>query len=899
MLRFFFYRALLLLLPAVLGCGQRDAQLPSGQNKTEGTAGVAQPAASQPSTLSEQSKQPAGRKDTTVTFNKDIAPLAFEHCTPCHRPGQVAPFSLIGYDDFSTRAEQIADVTESRYMPPWKPAAGHETFADARLLESSDIELLRRWLEAGTPEGNAADLPPAPTYPTGWLLGEPDLVLKMSQSYELSAGGSDKFRSFVIPIPLDRVRYVRGLECRPSNARVIHHADILFDPTTQSRELDALDPVAGFEGMRPIESASVGSLTGWAPGATPILYPEELAWELDPSSDLVLTLHMLPTGKSEPVDFELGFYFTDKRPQRPSYLLRLASTTINIPAGEAEYEVSDEYTLPVDVELVGLRPHAHYLAKEVEVTATFPDSAETTLLKITDWDFNWQDDYRYQQAQLLPKGTRLSMRWVYDNSTANVRNPNSPPQSVRWGAKSSDEMGIALLQLIPFNTAEYRKLALDLQRKSLHKRIAGYEMIIRQEPSNLQAHSSLSHYYKLAKEKPEILKRLEQAQTEAPDDATLHYCLGTLHSLLGNDQQSIAQLEQALQIAPSYDMASYQLAQTLLKIGQMEKATTALQRVVEALPALHQAHYALGIALSKSDQLQQAITSFKKSLSIYPDQPLCQEQLGSVYMKLKEWKEAEHWFRTALETEPDSPHRLVNLAVAIQNQDRLDEALSYYKKALEVEPNAWQTHANLAGCYLLKREANPAIEHYQQAVRINPQAWLVRMKFGDLWSLVGEPAKAAKQFQAVAEGQHEFALAHLKTAQALKTAGQTEEALRFYRSANEIKPDWTPAVVGLAWILATHPDEQLRDPQKAIQLTEAMANAEKPHPVLLDTIAAAYAALEKFDQAMEFGNKALQVASSAGMNELAKRIEKRLRLYRDQKPFVEKKDADPAKPDGS
>ncbi len=764
-------------------------------------------------------------------------------------------------------------------MPPWKPEGGPERFADVRRLSAEQISTFRQWFENATPEGKQEDLPKPPNFAEGWLLGEPDLVLQMPETYQLPAGGADVFRSFVIPIPLEGIHYVRGLECRPSNAQVIHHADIVFDPTGQSRELDALDNEPGFDGMRPIESATVGHLTGWAPGGTPILYPEDMAWNLDPSSDLVLTLHMLPTGKPEQVDFQLGFHFTDKRPKRPSYLLRLASTTIDIPAGTADYDVIDQFELPVDVEAVGIRPHAHYLGKTIDVSATLPGGLEETLLRIEDWDFNWQDDYRYRKPLLLPKGTQLRMRWSFDNSAENVRNPNSPPQPVAWGADSSDEMALALLQVVPFNASEYRQLAMQLQEKGFLDKISGYEAVIRREPDNVAAHNSLSYYYSIAPEPQAIADRLEGQRRDSPDDIATLYCLGLVHSAMGDDQKAIKHFDAALQIRDDYHIARYQYAVGLLAIDRIELAISALKQFIEVEPNLPNAHAALGTALKRAGRLEQAVEALKRSVELSPELAENQEQLGLLQAELGNWTDAELQFRTLVESGHRTTETLVNLGVALQKQGRHADAIETMKQALQIDQDSWQLHANLAALHIELKDANAAIHHYQQALRIKPDAWPVRMKFGELWLLVGEPDKAADQFVEVAASNPNAADVHLKAAQTLKTAGRFDDAMTHYELAIQVRPNWMPAEVGRAWLLATHPRAEARDAKEAVRIASSFVESDNPHPIALDTFAAASAASGDFERAVEYASRAVTVARAAGLNGLADRIQDRLNKY--------------------
>src|SRR6266487_3437657 len=258
----------------------------------------------------------------TVTFARDIAPIVFEHCAACHRPAQAAPFSLLTYDEVRRRAQLIAAMTKSRSMPPWKPEPGYGEFAGERRLSDRQIELIQQWVELGTPEGNVNDLPPAPRWAGDWQLGKPDLVVSMPEPYLLGSDGPDVFRTFVIPIEVPTGRYVKGLEFHPGVPRAVHHANVKIDRTRSSRRLD------------------------------------DTAWRLEAGSDLVVEVHMMPTGKPERVQVRVGLFFTDEPPLRVPYMVRLGRQSIDIPAGTRDYSVTDSYVLPVDVEVLSVQPHA-------------------------------------------------------------------------------------------------------------------------------------------------------------------------------------------------------------------------------------------------------------------------------------------------------------------------------------------------------------------------------------------------------------------------------------------------------------------------------------------------------------------------------------------------------------
>jgi mono/diheme cytochrome c family protein len=428
-----------------------------------------------------------------VTFARDVAPIVFAHCVPCHRAGEIGPFALTSYRDVRQRASQIADVTARRVMPPWKARGAPEAFVNARALTDAQIGIVRDWVASGAVEGNPADLPSLPEASGGWRLGPPDLVVSMEQPYVLRADGADVFRTFVIPIPTTTLKYVRGMEFNPGNARAVHHANLGVDRTRSSRHLDGLDAEPGYTGgMVPDATYPPGHMLGWTPGQRPRPSPEGSAWRLDAASDLVVQLHLQPTGKSEPVRVSVALFFTDQPPTRTPVGLRLGSQTIDIAPGDAGYVVTDSYRLPADVEVHAIQPHAHNLARRMQASATLPDGSIRSLIEIDDWDFRWQDVYRYATPIVLPRGTTISMRFAYDNSAANPRNPFTPPRRIVWGQNTSDEMGDLWIQVIPRTPADLSTLSDGVERKKLAEDIAGFTKVLADDPRNPLRHDQVA-----------------------------------------------------------------------------------------------------------------------------------------------------------------------------------------------------------------------------------------------------------------------------------------------------------------------------------------------------------------------------------------------------------------------
>jgi len=385
-----------------------------------------------------------------VTFSDQVAPILYANCVTCHRPGQAAPFALISYEDAKKRGNQIVKVTASRFMPPWHAAHGYGEFKDERRLSDEQIATLAEWVKRGMPEGDPSHLPALPSFPEGWHLGTPDLVLTMPAAYELPASGPDEFRNFVIPTKQAEDKWVRAIEFHPGARKAVHHVLFAYDATGAASRRDGRDGRPGFGGMGTAGVGGVqggtGPLGGWAVGATPVFLPEGVALPLPKGSDIVLQMHFHLTGKAETEQSTIGIYFADKAPERRVWSLQIPAlfgfgAGLDIPAGKKDYTVEDSFTTPVDLTAFIVGAHAHYIAKEMKATATLPDGSTRPLLWIQDWDFNWQDRYTYKTPVALPKGTRIDVKLVYDNSADNPRNPANPPKPVWWGEQSFDEMG--------------------------------------------------------------------------------------------------------------------------------------------------------------------------------------------------------------------------------------------------------------------------------------------------------------------------------------------------------------------------------------------------------------------------------------------------------------------------
>jgi tetratricopeptide (TPR) repeat protein len=564
----------------------------------------------------------AAGSESTITFNKDVAPVLYLRCGSCHRPGEIGPFSLLTYRDARLHATQIADVTARRVMPPWKPERGKGTFIGDRSLSDDEIQVLQAWVAQGAKEGDARDLPPLPQWTTGWAFGTPDLVVTMAAPYTLQAGGSDVFRTFVIPIPTSVARYVKAIEFRPGNARAVHHANIGIDRTGSSRRLDALDAEPGYVGgMVPDAAYPPGYMLGWTPGQRPRPSPDGMAWRLEAGSDLVVQLHMQPTGKPEPVQVSAGFFFTDEAPVRTPVGLRLGSETIDIQPDDPRYTISDSYVLPVNVDVLAVQPHAHNLARQMEAIATLPDKTIVPLISIADWDFRWQDVYRYEHALRLPRGTTISMRYTYDNSTANARNPVRPPQHVVWGQNTTDEMGDLWVQVVPVAEPDLALLAEDIGKKTRGEDLAAYTKILATDSKNPLRHDTVAMLSLQAGDPESAVRHFRDSLALNAESAPTHYNLGIALSLQRKYDEAMAEFREALRVDPNYADAHNNLGALLTLAGQFDEAADHYRRALAINDDNSDAHNNLARILWAQGHREDAVNEFRRASAIKPDAP--------------------------------------------------------------------------------------------------------------------------------------------------------------------------------------------------------------------------------------------------------------------------------------
>ncbi|MSR62060.1 MAG: tetratricopeptide repeat protein [Planctomycetes bacterium] len=629
------------------------------------------------------------------TFTRDIAPIVFARCAACHHPGEAAPFALLSYGDLKKRAGQIVQVTQERFMPPWLPDSSATPFQDDRSLTSAEIEAFRLWSEAGCPEGDPAALPPAPVFASGWQLGEPDLVVTMPEAYTVPAEGRDIYRNFVIPQPSKEGRYVRALEFRPDNRRALHHAVLFVDGSRYARGEDQRDPEPGYPAMglgvlRPPN----GQFVSWTPGKRAQEYERGIAWRLEDELDIVLQLHLRPSGKPEPIQVSVGLYFSDTPPTKHPLAIRLWSREIDIPAGEKAYVVESAYTLPVDVSVYGIYPHAHYLGKDLRGWAVLPDGREQALIHIPAWDFNWQEEYFYRAPLALPAGTVVHMHYTFDNSAENPFNPSQPPKRVRHGYQSTDEMAELQLQVL---TSEWERPILwhDFVQLSFKVDQDHVEQGLKELPGSVALHDEA---FKYCLRRGDAVGALAHAQkiveltSGAPDALTR---VGQACVVGGEYEKAIDVLQQALKQKPGLGKAQFQLGRAFERSGRADEAQQLYLKVLERDPRNFLAHGAVGARLLAKGQRAEAAQHFEQALASNPEHLLSLWSLARIDLEEGRTARAKERCLSALEIAADEGGAHFVLGLIDEQAGRAQDARKRFELAVRFEPKEAEYRAAL------------------------------------------------------------------------------------------------------------------------------------------------------------------------------------------------------------
>jgi Flp pilus assembly protein TadD len=717
---------------------------------------------------------PNAQTASNLTWSKDVAPILYHNCTTCHHQGGAGPFSLLTYADAKRWGAQVVKVTQSRYMPPWLPEPGHGDFADNRRLSDADIVKLRRWFDGGMVEGELRAAPKAPTYDSTWQMGKPDLVLKQAQPFTLAAGGTDVFRNFVFPYPLKESHYVRAMEIRPGAPQVVHHANVLIDRTGSFRQQHPTDWKAGIPGMEILLDAGNtfdpdSHFLFWKPDTPALVEPEGMPWRLDSGNDLILNIHLKPSGKAEVIDTEIGLYFTDKPPTKQPMLLQLdRDDALDIPAGDKSFVLEDSLTLPVDVEALGVYPHAHYLGKDMQAWAILPNGQKKWLVWIRDWDIDRQSVYRYREPVLLPKGTVLHMRYLYDNSAANPRNPHDPPIRVRAGNRSEDEMAHLWLQVLP----------------------------VHGDPKGPDP--------RLLLEEAWMRNRL----SKTPDDRISLYNLGAALTGEGRFKEAIEVYQKDIQSRPDDPRTLTALGAALDGAGDWKAAREAFAKAVaapEAPPAqVCDARFDLASLDLSHQDLSSAEQEFRAQLVSCPEDPETHAGLAATLLAEGQRAPAQLEYQHALDIDPQDLQATLGIAEIELDAGENAAAVQQLRDAISTHPFSEEAHEQLARACAQSGDLAHAEDELHIAEKLKPEDPSIHSALSQVLSATGKLQEAIEEQQQALklapddpDGWNNLGVLEART-------GKSEAARKDFERALQLKPDHAQARSNLQRLAPSH-----------------------------------------------------------------------------------------------
>lgn len=393
-----------------------------------------------------------------VTYSEHIAPIIYDNCTSCHRQGEIGPFPLTNYFEALSWSNMIKYTTQIKYMPPWQPDPAYSHFVGESNLTDAEIQLIADWVDAGSPQGDPSLAPPVPSYPSGSQLGTPDLVLTMSEDYFIEGNNQDDYRVFVLPTGLTADKEIAAIEFRPGNTQAVHHALLAFDTQGAAAQKDSTSPGYGYESFGSFGVATQGTFTGYTPGIQPLFFPEGIGTTLPAGADLLIQVHYAPLPNDETDRSSLNVFF--KKPTDPIVreVERMRITPFDLPGGFLSFSIPADQqitfhgtkTVTEDISLISVYPHCHYLGKYWEMYAVDPNNDTINIIRINEWDFNWQGAYTLDRMKKIPENSVIHIIASYDNTANNPFNPNNPPQQVRWGEGTADEMYLVGTTYVPY-----------------------------------------------------------------------------------------------------------------------------------------------------------------------------------------------------------------------------------------------------------------------------------------------------------------------------------------------------------------------------------------------------------------------------------------------------------------
>ncbi|MCB1045059.1 MAG: tetratricopeptide repeat protein [Acidobacteria bacterium] len=617
------------------------------------------------------------------TFTEDVAPIIYSSCTPCHNEMEPQTFQLQRYEDVAKHAQEIADVTLSGSMPPWLPEPGSVAFVEDRSLSPTEIETIQKWVHGGAQRGEGEVMYEPPLHTSG----PPDLEFEMAETYILPAEGRDVIRNFVIPLPVSEISWVSTVTFVPKNPKVVQHATIWIDRTKASQRLADEDPEPGFSGMDPRSNAMDpdGLFLGWTPGIKPKRFTEDSAWKLVPGTDMVIQLHLLPSGQPEPVGFKVQLKLTDHAPAVSPTILRMGTQSLTIPAEQRDVVVEDRFELPVHTRIAAFLPRARYLVKRIELNALTPNGAVIDLLHL-DWNLNWQEPYTLVSPLPLEAGTVLTLKAIFDPSGRYTSNAHQPPIDVPLGPYASDEICDMRIQFLHERVSDQQILDRAATAKHTDTRIAGIYAQLERNPEDAQALLDLA------------------------------LALGTKGSLI----EAMQLTEKARKIRPDWPAAIHNQGSILLTLGKIQEALPFFQATLKLDPNYYEAHFNIGSILLARGDLIEAEAAIQDGLKIYPGDPSAWNNAGYVAQARQDFDRAVHCFEQAIELNPTFPTPRMNLAMLWAGMGEWEDAASVLDDLISINPtlaDAWYYRGMVAQNM---DDLNSAERYWLQSITLQP-----------------------------------------------------------------------------------------------------------------------------------------------------------------------------------
>lgn len=395
----------------------------------------------------------SGRETNAVDYASQVAAILNKRCVGCHRPGEAAPFSLIGYENARKWSPMVLKVVQEKRMPPWRADPDVHEYHDENQVAPAELRVLENWVKNDCPSGNLDTAPVPPPMAGTWELGEPDVIFSHSDPTPIDADGPDEYRNYVFKTNYPDNRYLRAMDFKPGNRSVVHHVVVYFDSHGIANDLDAKD-ADGKPGYLTSGGVSPGFIPDdipyvWAPGIRPRFLPEGVAFKLKKGASIIVQVHYHKSGKAELDQSRFGLYFAKEKPARTAEVEISFDPTLKVPAGKKEVKWEQKWISARDYEMLTIMPHMHYLGQNMSAEVRRPDGSRERLISIANWDFRWQLNYAFVNPVRIPQGSEIVMMAEYDNTSGNPNNPNRPPKDVFFGPDSTDEMFLFVFTLIP------------------------------------------------------------------------------------------------------------------------------------------------------------------------------------------------------------------------------------------------------------------------------------------------------------------------------------------------------------------------------------------------------------------------------------------------------------------